>query len=44
MLGLFLLILLGSSLLVLADEREWIVYVKLALFLMVYGLIVAMLA
>lgn len=30
---LFLLVLLGSSLLVFAEEKEWQVYVKLALYL-----------
>ncbi|MER2106643.1 MAG: hypothetical protein ABS949_06870 [Solibacillus sp.] len=32
--GLF--IMLGSSLLMLAEEKEWIVYVKLALFLVIF--------
>ncbi|MEK4229904.1 hypothetical protein [Solibacillus sp. FSL H8-0538] len=36
---IMMLILLGSCLLVLADEKEFIVYVKLALFLTLYGLV-----
>ena len=44
MIQLFLLILLGSSLLVFADERQWHVYVKLALYLFAASTIVSMFA
>src|SRR5690606_40169847 len=38
---LFLFILLGSSLLIFADERQWQVYVKLALYLFVTSTILS---
>lgn len=44
MIQLFLFILLGSSLLVFADERQWQVYVKLALYLFVTSTILSFFA
>ncbi|MGN7478361.1 hypothetical protein ACTHOQ_10925 [Solibacillus silvestris] len=44
MIQLFLFILLGSSLLVFADERQWQVYVKLALYLIVTSTILSLFA
>ncbi|MGE7981288.1 MULTISPECIES: hypothetical protein [Solibacillus] len=44
MIQLFLFILLGSSLLIFADERQWQVYVKLALYLFVASTILSFFA
>lgn len=40
--GLF--VLLGSTLLLLAEEKEWIIYMKLALFIIVFRLLAAIFA
>lgn len=44
MIEIFLFILLGSSLLVFAEEKEWQAYVKLALYIMVTTSIASLLA
>jgi hypothetical protein len=44
MIEILLLVLLGSSLLVFAEEKEWQVYVKLALYLTVSGYILSLFA
>ena len=44
MIQLFLFILLGSSLLVFAEEKQWQVYVKLALYLFVTSTILSIFA
>lgn len=38
--SLGLLILLGSSLLFLAEEKDWLVYMRLALYLVMYEMLV----
>lgn len=44
MIEIFLIVLLGSSLLIFAEEKEWQVYVKLALYLTVSSLILTLFA
>ncbi|MEK4628271.1 MAG: hypothetical protein ABS944_15945 [Solibacillus sp.] len=44
MIEILLLVLLGSSLLVFAEEKEWHVYVKLALYLTVSSYILSLFA
>jgi hypothetical protein len=44
MIELFLIILLASSLLLFADEREWQSYVKLALYLSMMSYILSLFA